>query len=768
MGALARGAVRFRWLVVAVWLVAAAGLFIAGQAVGSDFRADFQLPGTQTQAVLDLLDRVDSTQGGDSDTIVIRANSGRITDPDVRQRVAPMLATVAGSPHVVSVQSPYFDERTAAAAARARLGPAATDQAVRQLVAAERARAAAQVSKDGTIGYAVVQFDDSANDVPRDAVQRVWDAATAARGDAVQIEGGGIAFQRVTTREGAGVSELIGVLAAAVILYVAFGSLLAMLLPLITALLALLAGQGIISLLSHPVPIAEFAPYLASLMVLGVGIDYALFIVTRHRRNLRGGMPRVESIEVTGNTSGRAVLFAGLTVVIALLGLIVLGVKFLVGVAIATALCVALTMLGSLTLLPALLALFGARVLSRRQRRLLAAGAVAERSGFWDRWSTRIERRPVLPALLAVGVMVVLALPALSLRLGFPDAGNDPAGSTTRKAYDLLAEGFGPGFNGPVTIVAETTGDATTDLQRLADAVAADPGIASVQPPRQIPGKGLAMITAYPTTAPQDDATGATIDRLRGQLLPAATTGNIEHAYTFGMVSITKDFSKVLSNAMPLFFAVVVGLSFLLLMVAFRSLLVPLTAAVMNGFAAAAAFGLLAAVFGWGWLAPMVGVGKAGPIAPFLPVMLFSILFGLSMDYQVFLVSRMHEEWVHSHDNRRAIRVGQSATGGIITAAAAIMICVFGAFVLLPDVVTKSFGIGLAGAVFLDAFVLRTVLVPASMHLFGPANWWLPRWLERILPKVSLEAEEPAGVSRPAPGAAPGSTTADEQPAGVG
>ena len=747
MRALARAAIRYRWLVVAIWVLAAVGLFAAGRAVGSDFRSDFQLPGTQTQTVLDLLKKVDSSQTGDSDTLVVRAGGARVTDPEVQQRVAGMLAAVARAPHVLAVDSPYFDRTGTEAAARARLGPAATDQAVQRLVEQDRARAAAQVSRDGTIGYATIRFDQPANDLPRADVQRVWDLATAARTDRIQIEGGGVAFQRVTTNEGAGASELIGILAAAVILYIAFGSLLAMLLPLITAVLSLLSGQGIIGLLSHPVAIADFAPYLASLMVLGVGIDYALFIVTRHRRNLRAGMPVAESIEVAVNTSGRAVLFAGLTVVIALLGLIVLGVKFLVGVAIAAALCVALTMIASLTVLPALLAILGIRVLSRRQRRALAAGPVTEHGGFWARWSTAVGRRPALPAALALGVMVVLALPTFSLRLGFPDAGNDSAASTTRKAYDLLAEGFGPGFNGPVTIVTETRGDATADLQRLADAVRADPGIAGVQPPRPVPGKDLAMITAYPNSAPQDEATSRTIDRLRGQVLPAATTGDLTNAYTFGSVSITKDFATVLSNAMPLFLAVVVGLSFLLLLVAFRSLLVPLTAAVMNLFAAGAAFGLLVAVFQWGWLSDLIGVGRGGPITPFLPVMLFAILFGLSMDYQVFLVSRMHEEWVHSRDNGRAILVGQSATGGIITAAAAIMICVFGAFVLLPDVVVKSFGIGLAGAVFLDAFVLRTVLVPAAMHLFGRANWWLPRPLERILPNVALEAP-PAGPDR--------------------
>jgi RND superfamily putative drug exporter len=746
MGALGRAAIRYRWLVVAIWVLAAVGLFAAGRAAGSDFRSDFQLPGTQTQTVLDLLKKVDNSQAGDSDTLVVRADGARVTDPDVQRRVAGMLAAVARSPHVLSVDSPYFDPAAAQAAARARLGPAAPDQAVQRLVDQDRARAAGQVSRDGTIGYATVRFDQPANKLPRADVQRVWDLATAARTDTVHIEGGGAAFQRVTTSEGAGASELIGILAAAVILYVAFGSLPAMLLPLITAVLALLSGQGIISLLSHPVAIADFAPYLASLMVLGVGIDYALFIVTRHRRNLRAGMPVAESIEVAVNTSGRAVLFAGLTVVIALLGLIVLGVSFLVGVAIAAALCVALTMIASLTLLPALLAIFGVRVLSRRQRRALAAGRLAGHDGLWARWSTAVGRRPVLPAVLALGVMVALALPAFSLRLGFPDAGNDSAASTTRKAYDLLAAGFGPGFNGPVTIVTETRGEATADLQRLADAVRADPGIAGVQPPRPVPGTDLAMITAYPNSAPQDEATSRTIDRLRGQVLPAATAGNVTRAYTYGTVSITKDFATVLSNAMPLFFAVVVGLSFLLLLVAFRSLLIPLTAAVMNLFAAGAAFGLLVAVFQWGWLSDLIGIGRAGPIAPFLPVMLFAILFGLSMDYQVFLVSRMHEEWVHSRDNRRAIRVGQSATGGIITAAAGIMICVFGAFVLVPDLVTKAFGIGLAGAVFLDAFVLRTVLVPAAMHLFGSANWWLPRPLERILPNLALEA--PAGPDR--------------------
>jgi RND superfamily putative drug exporter len=463
-----------------------------------------------------------------------------------------------------------------------------------------------------------------------------------------------------------------------------------------------------------------------------------------------------DSIRSAIDTSGRAVLFAGTTVCIAMLGLIALGVSFFYGMAIGVAIAVSLTMLASLTLLPALLSFMGLKVLTRKQRREVRAGIFHDphNVGFWARWSKFVSRRHVALALAGGIAIVVIAVPFLSMRLGHADQGNDRASTTTRKGYDLIAKGFGPGYNSTLTLVVN--GPTAADTAHKVGAALAS--VKDVDPSSVfVPAKGLTpelnLISFKSLTSPQDAKTTDLVHNLRDNVLPALYKGTSDHVYVFGQTAIYVDFAHVLSSKMPLFIGAVVGLSFLLLLIAFRSVVVPLTAALMNLLAAGASFGVVVAIFQWGWGANALGIGKGGPIEAFAPVLFFAIIFGLSMDYQVFLVSRMHEEWVHTRDNERAIRVGQAETGGIITAAALIMIMVFMGFILDPNRVVKLLGIGLASAVFLDAFVLRTILVPSLMHTIGKANWFFPKWLDKITPRVSVEASD--GSWTPEPGEEP-------------
>ncbi|HEY5231038.1 MAG TPA: MMPL family transporter, partial [Galbitalea sp.] len=561
------------------------------------------------------------------------------------------------------------------------------------------------------------------------------------RSSTLQVEFTGNAFQGVGQAQGVP-PFLFGFIAALIILVFVFRTVGATVLPLASAVGALGAGLGLIGILTHAMNVSNITPELTELMVLGVGVDYALFIVTRHRRNLRRGIPLHESIVTSMDTSGRAVLFAATTVCIALLGLLALGVSFFNGMAIGAAVAVSLTAAASLTLLPALLSLFGLKVLPRTQRRAVRAGEFIEphATGFWARWSTTVARRKTLLSLGAAAVIVILAAPFFSMRLGAGDQGNDPKGSTTRSGYDLIATGFGVGYNS--TLEAVIDGPGATDPAYLRKVSTALQGTTGVNPTsvHAIPlNRTVAFVSFKSTTSPQDAKTYALVKNLRAHTLPPLYSGTANHVYVYGDTAIQVDFAKVLAAKLPIFIAAVVGLSFLLLLVAFRSLVIPLTAAVMNLLAAGASFGVVVAIFQYGWGADALGLGKGGPIDAWAPVMFFAILFGLSMDYQVFLVSRMYEEWLHTHDNKRAVIVGQAETGSIITAAALIMIAVFGGFVLGDERAIKIFGIGLATAVFLDAFLLRTILVPSLMHVLGDRNWYLPTWLDRITPKVSFE-----------------------------
>ncbi|MFF5936836.1 MMPL family transporter [Streptomyces sp. NPDC012508] len=721
MAAIARWCIKHRLVAVLLWLTVLGGAVAGASVAGSAYSNDYEVPGTESGRATALLEKGFPGSGGDSNTIVWHTDQGSVRATGVEQRMTEMLDEVADLPGIASVTSPYDD------------GPAAQ----------------AQISEDGRTAYAPVIFHEQADDIPKSQAQALVDTARGAAGDHLQVELGGSAVA-LTEASGGHVAEAVGVVVAAVVLFLAFGSLAASALPIATALVSVgIAYSGIV-LLGHVMTVADFAPMLGMLIGLGVGIDYALFIVTRHRKGLKRGLSVPESAQIAVATTGRAVVFAGATVCIALLGMLILRLSFLNGVAIAASLTVVLTVAASVTLLPALLSLIGMRALSRRERRQLAEhGPQPELpTGFAARWSAFVERHPKLLGAVAAVVMLVLALPTFSLHLGTSDQGNGPATSTTRQAYDLLAEGFGPGVNGPLTLVAAIDGaDDRVAMGELPAELAHTRGVEAVSPVVYNSAGDTAALTVVPDSSPQSKATSELVDRLRSDVLPAAEQGTSLDVHVGGVTASYDDFAEIIVGKLPLFVGVVVALGSLLLLVAFRSLGIPLKAALMNVAAVASAFGIVVAIFQWGWGSELLGLGSAGPIEPFLPVIMVSVLFGLSMDYQVFLVSRMYEEWLETGDNRRAVRVGLAETSRVINSAAVIMISVFLAFVLSGDRVVAMFGIALAAAVALDAFVLRTLLVPALMHMLGGANWWLPRWLDRRLPRISIEPPESRAVA---------------------
>jgi RND superfamily putative drug exporter len=721
MRALATWCVRHRRYVVLFWVAALLGVSGIARAAGSDYSNSFSLPKTESSEAISLLQAVSPKVSGDTDQIVFGTTGGsRVTDPQVESRITAMLAKIARIPHVSNIVSPYGPE------------------------------GATHIAADRRVAFATVTFDEQAQNLTTAIAKDLVNTAASADFPGLRVAVSGQLAEEAVRPSLGGTG--IGVLLAAIVLLLVFGSVFAMALPLISALASLGTAIGLIGLLSHIMKMPQFSPELVLLIGLGVGIDYALFIVTRHRQGLIAGLDVESSIVSAVNTSGRAVLFAGIIVCIALLGMFALGVSFLYGLAVAAALGVAFTMIAALTLLPALLGFIGPRVLSRRQRknldtngpRVVGAGS----KGFWPRWADMVRRRPAVPAFVALALISVIALPFFSLRLGSADQGNDPVGSTTRQAYDMLARGFGPGFNGPLQLVAVVRGTAERGaLARVVTDVRAQPGVARVAPPVVIPGrhgKDVALVIVYPTSAPQDAATTDLVDRLRQHTIPTAVSGSALTVLVGGSTAIYIDFAHVLSAKLPLFIGLVVLLSFLLLAAVFRSVVIPLVSAVMNLLSIGAAFGVLVAVFQFGWLGSVFGVNRAGPIEAFLPVMLFAILFGLSMDYQVFLVTRIHEEWLKSGDNRVAVRNGLAATGKTITAAALIMILVFGAFILGGERVIKEFGLGLAGGILVDAVIIRMAVVPSVMLLIGKANWWFPKSLDRLLPHIGFERSQSA------------------------
>ncbi|MFD5626482.1 MMPL family transporter [Streptomyces sp. NPDC127072] len=714
MAALARWCARHRLVVVLLWLLALGGVTAAAAVMGSAYSNDYEVPGTESDRATQLLRDGFPGLGGAGDSVVWHTTTGTVRSADVQQTMTRTLDRIEDLPGVASVVSPYEGQGTG------------------------------RISLDGRTAYATVTFEDPAENIDEGEAHAVVDSAKAADSGSLQVELGGGATG-LTESSGGHVAEIVGVLVAAVVLFLAFGSLAAALLPIATALVGVGTAYASVALLGHAMTVADFAPMLGLLIGLGVGIDYALFIVTRHRRGLKRGLPVPEAARNAVATTGRAVVFAGATVCIALLGMLILRLGFLNGVAIAASLTVILTVAASVTLLPALLSYIGPRALSRRERRRLSEHGPQPEipTGLAARWSVFVERHPRLLGSLALLVMALLALPTFSLHLGTSDQGNNPERSTTRQAYDLIANGIGPGVNGPLTLVTQVGGaEDRLALDDLDATLRATEGVASVTAAVYGSGGDTAYLTVVPDSAPQSQRTSALVDRLRTEVLPRAEAGNSLDVQVGGVTASYDDFADVIVGKLPLFVGVVIGLGCALLLLAFRSIGIPLKAAVMNVAAVAAAFGVVVAIFQWGWGSELLGLGRAGPIEPFLPVIMVSVLFGLSMDYQVFLVSRMYEEWLETGDNRRAVRVGLAETSRVINSAAVIMISVFLAFVLSGDRVIAMFGIALAAAVALDAFVLRTLLVPALMHLLGGANWWLPRWLDRRLPHISIEPPE--------------------------
>jgi putative drug exporter of the RND superfamily len=740
---LARACLRHRWIVIGAWLALLVGINAVAGAVGADWRTSFVLPDSESKDVQQLLESNDPNRAGFTGQIVVKADQG-VTDPEVESTFNKIIG-FAGQQQGVSVTSPYD--------------------------------APQQVSDDGTIAFAQLDISDRGFQEITDLgtkIEDFGDAQPAVQG--LQIEYGGDPFSKFELPE----SEIYGIIAAVIILILAFGSVLAMGLPIGTALFGLGIATALVTLLSHLIDIPDFTTSMVAMIGLGVGIDYALFIVTRYREGLRLGLSVEDSVVEAMDTSGRAVLFAGTTVIISLMGLFLMGLAFVRGMAIASSLGVLLMMLASLTLLPALLGWIGKRIDHTTRAALIAValavagaffGVVTKQAGIfifgmlaavalfgvsffvrslrkeiphrhepakeerlWYRWSRFIQHRPWPPLLGAVALLIVLALPLFAIRLGFGDYGNYSTDQTVRRAYDLLAEGFGPGSNGPLLVTVE--GEAAADpaaLEQFAGTIAQTDDVAGAFP-NQI-NDSLGLVIVYPQSAPQDAETTTLVNTLRDDVIPQSGID----AKVGGQTAASTDFASYMGDRMPLLIGVVLLLSFLLLMVVFRSLLVPLKAVVMNLLSIGAAYGILVAIFQWGWGLGVLGIDRAGPIEAWVPMFLFAIVFGLSMDYEVFLLSRIREEYDRTKNNAVAVADGLASTARVITAAALIMFCVFGAFALGDDRQLKLFGLGLGIAVLLDASIVRMVLVPATMELLGDRNWWLPKWLDRILPTIKVE-----------------------------
>jgi RND superfamily putative drug exporter len=700
---------RRRRLVLVLWVAALLGSFGLASVWGGDFRQDYLQPGSESKAASDTLADRFPQQSGDT-VIVLHADAG-VASPDVRARAEQILADVATSDHVVSVAGPFT------------------------------AAGAHQVSADGRTAYAEVTLDQMDNEFTPEQAKELVDPVLDAGGGALQVEvGGPVAALSQTVAVG---SEGIGLIAAAVILLVTFGSAVAMGLPLLTALFGLGIAMALGEVLRRVVDVPDWAPATAAMVGIGVGIDYALFIVTRFRSSLAEGQEPHRATLTAIATAGRAVLFAGLTVVASMLGILLMGQPAMTGFAFTVVLTLLVVMAASVTLLPAVLGFTG-RNIERLHVPFVSKNAHAYDTTRWYRWSRFIQRRAWVAAIGGLAVLLALAAPFLGIRFGFPDAENDPADFTTRQAYDLLADGFGPGFSAPMMLTVQ--GESGNGLLAAADTVGDElrdvDGVAFVGPAILNPASDTALLRVVPTTSPQDEASEELVDTLRDVSIPAAVAGTGLTVDVGGMVAANVDTTRGTRDRLPLFFGGVLLVSFVLLMMVFRSVLVPLKAVIMNLLASAAAFGVLALAVSGGPLGDLVGIPEATPVPIQLPIGIFAILFGLSMDYEVFLLSRIREEYDRTGDNALAVADGLAKSARVITAGAAVMVTVFLSFVLGDAVLGKMFGIGLAAAILIDATIVRMVLVPATMQLLGDRNWWLPSWLDRLLPNIHLEGHE--------------------------
>jgi putative drug exporter of the RND superfamily len=690
---------RRRGRVVLGWIAALIAVIALAPLIKGSSDADFQTKGSESARASALLEQRFPGRSGDSVTVVWKASDAR--SPQVQQRVNGFLQRAERLPAVGDAGRP-------------------------------------RVSRDGTIATTTLELDRPGFDVPDATGTKLIDLAKQSSGDGLTILLGGNVIRNA---EGGGSPEGVGLLAAAVVLLIAFGSIVAAGLPLAVALFGLGISTSLIGVLAAVVDVPDFAPAVAGLLGIGVGIDYALLVLTRFRATLNGGTDVEGAVVEAVATAGRSVLVAGTTVLISVLGLFLMGVSYLQGVALSASLAVLVVMAAAVTLLPALLSLAGPRV-NKLRIPGLSRTLARERPAPAARWSRFIQRRPWPAAIVGAAIVLALAAPVLGLRLGFPDEGNDQAGSMTRVAYDTVSEGFGPGANGPLLLVAETPrSTGPQDLQRLASAVRADRDVAFVAPAQPSPDGRAAVMAVVPRSSPQSDATTQLVKRLRGDVVPAALTGTGVTVHIGGTTAAFVDQSDLVSRRLPLFIAGVIGMSFLLLLCAFRSPLIAAKAGLMNLLSVGAAYGVMALFAGGGWFgSDLLGIDQSVPVAPFIPVMMFAILFGLSMDYEVFLLSRVREEYLGHGDTARAVAEGLAKTARVITAAAAIMVVVFLAFVTSGEIFLKLLGIGMATAILVDATVVRMVLVPALMQLLGRANWWMPRWLDRAVPRLAPEA----------------------------
>ena len=704
----ARFSFRHRWLVLLFWAGLLLGITAWSRSLGSAFSTSFKLPDSDSQKAVDLLESRFPAQLGATGDLVFKAESG-VRDPAVQDEVSGLIDRISRDPNVVAVKSPYSPE------------------------------GANQISPDGQIAYAVIQFDLSEQELSHDksTVAGVKDIVADAQGGALQYELGGNMFEAEPSIG----AEGVGIVAAIIILLVAFGSVLAMALPIITALFGVGIGIGAITLLSHTISMMGETRQLAAMIGIGVGIDYALFIVTRYRKGLHDNLSPEQANFQAVNTAGRAVVFAGFIVVVSLLGMVLINIEFVQGMGIGAATVVAITMLAAVTLLPAVISFVGSSI-DRLRIPGIGNHAHKEDRGFFYRWSRFVERHPWSVLLVGLVIIITLALPMFSMRLGSSDASARPESDTTRRAYDLLSEGFGLGFNGPLMLAAGIDGQADLAvLGQVRQQVMADENVAFVSPPVPNEDFSAAVMQVIPRTSPQDEGTLELMNRLRSETLPAATAGSDVEVHVGGITAAFDDIAQVLEQRLPLFIAAVLAFSFILLTIVFRSLIIPIKAVILNMLSIGAAYGVLVVVFQWGFGGSLLGLGSTGPIESFLPMMLFAILFGLSMDYEVFLLSSIKEEYDRTGDNSQAISLGLIRTARVITAAAAIMVCVFGSFILGENRIIKEFGFGLAVAILIDSTIVRMLLVPSAMHIMGKLNWWLPGWL-RWMPAVHIDGNE--------------------------
>jgi RND superfamily putative drug exporter len=699
---------------VGIWVVALVGANFVASAAGGEYSQDFSLPGAESQEAYDLLKEKFPEFAGETADIVFRAEGG-VTDPDVQADMEALFVELEGVDHVIGIDSPYVE-------------------------GGER-----QISPEGDIAFATVRFESlDGESVPIEVGEEILSLADDAEREGLVIEPGGgvIAFAEFEEPGGA---EMFGFLAAIIILLITFGSFLAMGLPILMALVGIGIGMALIMIFANFLTVPDFTPQLASMIGIGVGIDYALFIVTRYRQHLHAGDDPEHSNLIAIVTAGRAVLFAGTTVVISLLGILLMGFEFVEGVAVGGAATVLVTMLASVTLLPAVIG-FAGKNIDKFKLPWFHRAEDQHHASVWFRWSRLIQRRPAALGSVALVILIALSIPVFAMELGFADAGSGGTDRSSRRAYDLLSDAFGPGFNGPLLLAAEI--DSPEDLEKLnglSEQLTEVDGVVATSPPIPNEAQDTAIINVWPATSPQHEDTGALVKELRENVLDEAT-GTDPEVLVGGLTASVIDFSNVNGERLPILIGVVLLLSFLLLVVVFRSILVPLKAVVMNLLSIGAAYGVVVAIFQWGWGASLLGVETTAPIEAWVPMMLFTILFGLSMDYEIFLLSRIREEYIRTRDNGLAVANGLAMTARVISAAAAIMVTVFLSFVFgFDERAIKLFGTGLAVAIFVDATIVRMVLVPATMELLGDANWWLPRWVEKILPKISIESHTDLG-----------------------